>query len=248
MALPWLQPTRNSMPKETLVLLPGMMCNAGLFAPQVDALGGQYDIFIPELVSPSIEEMAQSVLDRVKSQNFNLAGLSMGGIVAMEIVRQAPDRVDRLALLDTNHLADAPENFDLRNRQIADVKNGKLRDVIIEEMKPVYLANKNKDNQALLDTLINMAMEVGAETFIAQSIALRDRKDQSQTLKTYTGPSVVLCGHEDNLCPVDRHQQMADLLANSELKIIADTGHISTLESPDAVTAEMKRWLQLPSH
>ena len=234
------------MPRETLVLLPGMMCNAGLFAPQSKALGAQYDIIIPQLVSPSIEQMAQSVLDDITSENFNLAGLSMGGIVAMEIVRQAPERVDRLALLDTNHLADAATNFALRNRQIADVKSGKLREVIIEEMKPVYLANKNRENQTLLDTLINMAMAVGPETFIAQSIALRDRGDQTEALKNYLGSSLILCGKEDNLCPVDRHEQMADLLANSELKVVADTGHISTLESPDEVTAAMKLWLQSP--
>jgi pimeloyl-ACP methyl ester carboxylesterase len=231
------------MTRETLLMLPGMMCNERLFAPQVNALDSRYDIIIPELSAPSIEQMARDVLSAVKASEFNLAGLSMGGIVSMEIVRQAPERVSRLALLDTNHLADAAQNFDIRNRQIEDVKKGKLRDVIVAEMKPVYLAKQNRNNQQLLDTLIEMAMDIGASNFIAQSIALRDRRDQSQTLKNYAGPSLVLCGAEDNLCPPERHEQIADLLPNSTLMLISGAGHIATLEAPNSVNIALEDWL-----
>lgn len=227
-------------------MLPGMMCDERLFAPQVDALAEKYDILIPELNSPSIQQMARDVLSVANANKFNLAGLSMGGIVAMEIVRQAPERVRRLALLDTNHLADAVDNFDLRTRQIEDVKQGKLRGVIVAEMKPVYLATQNQKNQQLLGTLIDMAMDIGAETFIAQSIALRDRKDQTEALKNYAGPALVLCGQEDKLCLPERHRQIDDLLFNSMLRIIADAGHITTLEAPEFVNLALEDWLARP--
>lgn len=232
------------MARETLVMLPGMMCDGRLFAPQVSALQDRCEILIPDLVSPSIEQMAKEVLASVEADSFNLAGLSMGGIVAMEMVRQAPERVNRLALLDTNHYADAADKFDLRNRQIEDVKQGKLREVIVEEMKPVYLAKQNQNDQELLDTLIEMAMDIGAETFIAQSIALRDRRDQTEALKVYSGSSLVLCGEEDNLCLPERHKEIADLLTNSVLKTIVGAGHITTLETPEQVNSAMLDWLQ----
>lgn len=233
------------MRRETLVFLPGMMCDERLFAPQVEALRAQYEIIIPKLGAPSIKEMADNVLDAVPSEKFNLIGLSMGGIVAMEIMRQASHRVLRLALLNTNHLADAPQNYATRNRQIEDVQNGKLHDVIVAEMKPHYLAKKNMDNEALLNILIEMAMDVGGERFIAQSIALRDRSDQSETLKTVRQPTLILCGEEDALCPPERHQQMAEIIPNGRMISIKNTGHISTLESPSEINECLLDWLKL---
>ena len=145
--------------------------------------------------------------------------------------------------MDSNHHADAPERYDIRNRQIEDVRAGRLRDVIIDEMKPVYLAEENRGNQELLDLLVDMAMDVGAETFIAQSIALRERPDYTEALRAYAGPSLVLCGEKDNLCPPERHREMAGLLPDAELAFIPSAGHISTLENPDAVNTAMRNWL-----
>ena len=235
------------MARETLVLLPGMMCDARLFGPQVEAFGARYDIVIPELVQPTIAGMAEAVLAGVSAGRFNLAGLSMGGIVAMAMAAIAPERIARLALLDTNHLADAPERFAIRNRQIADVEAGKLRAVIVDEMKPVYLASRNRDDQALLDLLIAMAMDCGAQAFIAQSQALRDRPDQTAALSGFRGPSLVLCGEEDRLCPVERHREMAALLVASRLVIVPGAGHISTLENAPAVNAALAQWLARPA-
>ncbi|MEZ5800629.1 MAG: alpha/beta hydrolase [Nitratireductor sp.] len=158
-----------------------------------------------------------------------------------------PDRIERLALLDTNHLADAPGRFEIRNRQINDVRVGRLREVIVDEMKPVYLAKANRSNQPLLDLLVAMAMDCGANAFVAQSIALRDRDDQSATLAACKQPALVLCGAEDELCPLDRHREMAGLLENSELVIVPGAGHISTLENPAAVTAAVEEWLARPA-
>ncbi len=231
------------MKRETLVLLPGMMCDRRLFQPQVDAFGDRYAIVIPELSQPTIVGMARHVLDVTPAGELNVAGLSLGGIVAMAMAQMVPDRIARLGLLDTNHRADAPERREIRARQIADVEAGKLRDVIIDEMKPAYLAKANASDERLLGLLVDMAMTVGPQTFIAQSLALRDRPDQTLALQVYRGPALVLCGAEDQLCPPARHREMASLLARPNLVIVPDCGHISTLENPSAVNAALRRWL-----
>lgn len=233
------------MQRETLVLLPGMMCDERLFAPQIAAFGDHYNIIVPKLDRPSITAMAEQVLSQIEAASFNLAGLSMGGIVAMEISRLAPDRVKRLALLDTNYRADAPARYDMRNRQIADVKAGRLKKIIIDEMKPTYLAKAHRHNKDLLAVLIDMAMNVGPEAFIAQSIALRDRADQAQVLKDFIKPSLVLCGAEDAICAPPLHEEMAEMLPASTLAVIPDSGHISTLEAEDAVNAALEDWLNV---
>ena len=155
----------------------------------------------------------------------------------------APERISRLALLDTNHHADLPERHEIRNRQIEEVLAGKLRAIIIEEMKPVYLAERNRGNQALLDLLVDMAMDVGADDFVAQSVALRDRPDQTAILGNLHVPALILCGEEDRLCPPVRHREMVGLMPDAELEIVPGAGHITTLENPDAVNAALQNWL-----
>lgn len=236
----------DCMAKETLVLLPGMMCDQRLFEPQIYALENDYAIFIPKLDVPaSIDGMAQRILDEIEIPAFNLLGLSMGGIVAMSMVGLAPERVLRLALLDTNHRADSCEKFVIRNRQILDVREGRLREVITNEMKPNYLATVNRKNQELLGLLIDMALDSGDEIFINQSLALRDRKDQTNALCNYVGPALVLCGEEDRLCLPILHEEMAELLPQAVFRKIKNCGHISTLEQPGAVIDELKNWLNV---
>ena len=232
------------MGSEILIFLPGMMCDERLFAPQIAALSGNHNIIVPGLTEETISGMAKSVLEKAGDHKINLVGLSMGGIVAMAMLDLAPQQISRLALLDTNHLADPAERYAIRNRQIEDVKQGKLREVIVEEMKPVYLAMENRQDEALLALLIDMAMDVGPETFVAQSLALRDRPEQTASLQNYAGKSLVLCGEEDALCPPERHHQMAELLGEATLDVIAGAGHISTLEQPERVTAALQNWLE----
>jgi len=237
------------MARETLILLPGMMCDARLFAPQTEAFGSTHDVLVPSLHQTSIDAMAEAVLAAAPDGPINVAGLSMGGIVAMAMLEKAPQRIARLGLLDSNHHADAPERFDIRNRQIADVRTGRLREVIIDEMKPVYLAPENRSDQDLLDLLVDMAMDVGAEAFVAQSVALRDRPERSAALRAYPGPALVLCGAEDRLCPPERHHEMVALLRDAELVLVPGAGHISTLENPAAVNAAFRNWLsRRPAH
>jgi len=224
-----------------LVLLPGMMCDARLFAPQTAALSGTRAVHHAPLSGhDTVESLAADVLDHAPPL-FALAGLSMGGIVAMEIVRQAPDRVARLALLDTNPLAEAAEVKARRVPQIEAARSGALTQVMRQEMKPRYLAAPDED---LLDLCLEMALSLGPEVFERQSRALADRPDQRATLRAYDGPTLLLCGRHDALCPVERHELMHDLMPQARLVIVEDAGHLPVLERPDAVNAAFKRWLE----
>ena len=221
-----------------LVLLPGMMCDARLFAHQTAALNATV---LPVTEGDNMEALAAVVL-RDAPDRFALGGLSMGGIVAMEVVRQAPHRVLGLALMDTNPLPELPEVRVRRGPQIDKAAAGGLESVMRDEMKPYYLAD-GPDRAAILDLCMDMALDLGPEVFIRQSLALRDRPDQSATLRIYQGQSLVLCGREDRLCPIARHELMHDLLPASTLCIIDGAGHLPTLERPEQTTAALRDWL-----
>lgn len=226
-----------------LVLLPGMMCDERMFAPQIAALSRDREITVGDITGhDTMHGLATSVL-AVAPERFALAGLSMGGIVAMEVMRLAPQRVTRLALLDTNPLAEAPAMRDRRTPQIENVKAGRLRTVMRDEMKPNYLADGD-GKQAILDLCMEMAEDLGAKVFIRQSLALRDRPDQQDTLRAVTVPTLILCGREDRACPVERHELMHRLIPHSTLTIIDGAGHLPTLEKPDQTNAALARWLE----
>ncbi|SHF64166.1 Pimeloyl-ACP methyl ester carboxylesterase [Loktanella atrilutea] len=226
-----------------LVLLPGMMCDARLYGPQVTALSGPRDVHVlPVTDHDTVQALAAAVLAAAPPR-FALCGLSMGGIVAMEVLRQAPDRVDRIALLDTNPKAEAPAVQEMRAPQIAAAQAGRLAAVMRDEMKPNYLAD-GPDKPAILDLCMNMALTLGPEVFVRQSRALRDRPDQQDTLRAARVPALILCGAEDALCPLHRHTLMHDLMPGSTLTVIAGAGHLPTLEKPDDTTAALRRWLE----
>jgi len=227
--------------KHTLALLPGMMCDQRLFAPQVSVLKNDYQIIIPNLtIAASMSEMARQVFAQLP-ESFALAGLSMGGILAMEILRQAPQKVTKLALLDTNPLAELSEVQSNRDRQIRDVREGGLMDVMSQEMIPRYLSAPDK---AINELCRDMAKHLGESAFVNQSLALQSRIDQCDTLASFTGPSLVLMGENDELCPLDRHQLMNKLLVNSQLCIINCAGHLPCLEQPEQTNAALKQWLE----
>ena len=186
---------------------------------------------------------ARQVLDMAPPR-FALAGLSMGGIIAMEVIRQAPERVSRVALMDTNPLADPPEKAPIREQQVEKVRNGGLRRVMREEMKPNYLAD-GPAKRGILDLCMEMARTLGPEVFVAQSQALQTRPDQSETLRNFTMPALVLCGQEDQLCPVERHKLMHALIPNSTLAVISGAGHLPTLEQPEQTNEALRKWLSM---
>ncbi|MBC6429095.1 MAG: alpha/beta hydrolase [Cellvibrionales bacterium] len=231
--------------KTPLVLLPGMLCDGRMWQAQVSDLAAICDPLIIGDISraSSIRKIAQQVLATAPG-HFALAGLSMGGIVALEIVRQAPERITHLALLDTNAYAEKPERQAKRAHEIDCAQVGQLRKLMIEQMKPLYLAKANRQNQTLLHLVLDMAMDLGPDVFERQSIALRDRPDASGTLATIRCPTLVLCGAEDALCPVAYHQYMQSQIPNARLEIIDNCGHLSALECPQQVNTHLRQWLQ----
>lgn len=235
---------RSEMP-EPLVLLPGMMCDARLFGPQIAALSADHCVTVaPITQAATVEDIAKSLLARLP-ERFALAGLSMGGIVAMEIVRRAPKRVTRLALMDTNPLAETPQTAAAREPQIVAARSGRLREVMRDEMKPKYLAD-GPSQKDVLDVVMQMAEALGPEVFVRQSRALQRRPDQQATLRRCRLPTLVLCGAEDTLCPVKRHEFMAELMPQAQLVVIDRAGHLPPLEQPDATTQALRDWMALP--
>ena len=227
--------------REPLLLLPGMMCDARLFAPQIAAFSGTRAVQVAPMIGDTIEAIAAGVIANAPPR-FALAGLSMGGIVAMDVLRQAPDMVSRLALLDTNPMGETPEVAAAREPQIALVKAGRLEDVMRDEMKPRYLAPGPRRIE-VLNIVMEMAGALGPEMFVSQSRALMRRRDAQDTLRRAACPTLVLCGSHDTVCPVSTHELMAGLIPGATLEIIEDAGHLPTLEKPEETTAALDRWL-----
>jgi pimeloyl-ACP methyl ester carboxylesterase len=223
-----------------VVLLPGMMCDARLWGPVMGAFAGRPVLHAPLTEGATIPALARAVL-ALAPPRFALAGLSMGGIVAMEIVHQAAGRVERLALLDTNPRAEAPEVQARRAPQIARALAGGLAAVMRDEMKPNYLHDPG--NTPVLDLCLEMALALGPETFRRQSLALRDRADRQAALAAYPGPALVLMGASDRLCPYDRHALMHALMPQSDFVVIPGAGHLPPLEQPGSTRAALTRWL-----
>jgi len=225
-----------------LVLIPGMMCDDRMWSDITSVVSDRMVIHAPITKADTVKELAALILGDAPPL-FALAGLSMGGIVAMELVRQAPDRVERLALLDTNPRAEAPEVAARRQGQIDRVLAGNLAAVMRDELKPGYLA-PGPQNTAVLDLCLDMALGLGPDVFARQSVALRDRLDQQDTLARFRRPALVLMGEHDRLCPRDRHDLMLRLMPQARLAIIPGAGHLPTLEQPAETLREMVRWLQ----
>jgi pimeloyl-ACP methyl ester carboxylesterase len=216
-----------------------MMCDERQWQPQLASLG-QAVFHADTTRADNFRDMAAQALAAAPDR-FAIAGLSMGGILAFEIWRQAPQRVTHMALLDTNPHAEKAERRALRPEQIETALAGGLRELAIESLKPLYLAAAHRDDTKLLGTILDMALDLGPEVFRSQSLALRDRSDSLATLPTIDCPTVILCGDEDALCPVEYHELMAKKIPDARLRIIENCGHLSSLEQPDIVTEEFNK-------
>ncbi|MEP1768604.1 MAG: alpha/beta fold hydrolase [Sulfitobacter sp.] len=231
--------------KEPLVLLPEMMCDARLFGPQIAELSCDTAVMVaPITMGDRVEETASALLD-ILPKRFALAGLSMGGIVAMEILRRAPDRVTRIALMDTNPLAETPVSAANREPQIVKVRSGRLAEVMRDEVQPTHLAPSPYRGE-VLELVMDMAQTLGPDVFIRQSRVLQRRKDQQATLRKCRVPALVLCGAYDALCPPKRHEFMAELIPYARLTVLDGSGHFPTLEQPAETTAALREWMNQP--
>ena len=223
-------------------MVPGMMCDERIFSPQIEELSQNLEVTIADISNfSSVSELASDVLKKAP-KSFSLLGHSMGGIVAMEIYSQEPKRIEKLILMDTNPKAELDEVKLKREPQIKEVNKGKLLEVMRDEMKPNYLA-ESENKRSVLNVCMDMALTLGPDVFINQSRALQSRLDQQNTIQSIKIPVLIMCGSEDKLCPVERHEMMHNMISDSDLKIINNAGHMPTLEQPRETTEVLKEWL-----
>lgn len=232
----------EQLSRDPLVLLPGMMCDARIFEPQIRALSAQWPVMVaPLLGGERIEDIAIQLLHQLPVR-FALAGLSMGGIVAMEILRRAPERVSRLCLMSTSPLPDTPAQAAMREPLIISARTGRLEDVMRKAMVADYLA-PGPQRIEILNLVHQMGLELGQGLFVDQTRALQRRRDQQGTLRKCKVPTLILCGEYDQLTPVKRHEVLAELIPNATLEVITAAGHLPTLERPDVVNRVLADWL-----
>ena len=225
-----------------LVLVPGLTCTARLYGPQVAALWP----FGPVTVADhrrdgEIGAVARRILASAPPR-FALAGLSYGGYIAFEIVRQAADRVIKLALLDTSARADTPEQTVGRNTQIGMAEGGRYGE-IADLSIPRYLNAKHQRDELLTALVRDMVAQTGPEAFVLQLKAIMSRPDSRPLLGSIRCPTLVLVGDGDAATPVELNKEIADGIAGAKLSVVPDSGHLSALEQPEAVNAALSAWL-----
>ncbi len=226
-----------------IVLIPGLLATARLYAPQIPHLWRAGPVTIADHTrDDSMSAIAARILATAPAR-FALAGLSMGGYIAFEMLRQAPQRIARVALLDTSARADAPEQSAMRRAQMSLAAQGRLGEVV-EQQFPRLVHRARHADMALREVVAVMAREVGAEAFIRQQTAILGRSDARPALGAIRCPALVLVGETDELTPPERAGEIAAGIAGSRLVTVAGCGHLSTLERPVEVTAALQEWLQ----
>ncbi len=230
---------------EPLLFIPGMMCDVRLFEHQVEHFSQERNVMIACATrGERIEEIASTILME-SPHKFALAGLSMGGIIAMEILRRAPERVTRICLMDTNPLAETPQSAAAYEPMIVGIKSGRMMDMIRGFLKPEFLA-PGPGRMAVLARMQEMAESLGPEVFMRQIRALQRRRDQQAVLRKCRVPALVMCGAHDGLTPPKRHEFMAELIPYAKLSIVETAGHVPTLEAPEVVNGLLTEWLSQP--
>jgi pimeloyl-ACP methyl ester carboxylesterase len=224
-------------------LVPGLLASARLYAPQLPALWRFGPVTIADHTrDDSMAAIARRILAAAPPR-FALVGLSMGGYVSFEIVRQAPERVVQLALLDTAAQPDTPEASDARRTQMALAEAGRL-DAVVENLFPRLVHPARRDDAALRAVVDAMAAEVGALGYLRQQRANITRPDSRATLAAICCPTLVLVGEQDALTPPERAVEIANGIAGARLVRLPDCGHLSALERPDEVTRALRAWLE----
>ena len=228
-----------------IVLVPGLLCSARLYSAQVTALWPQGQVAIADHRRDSdMAAIAAAILSNAP-ERFALAGLSMGGYIAFAMMRLAPERIARLALLDTSARPDLPEQTAGREKFIALAEGGNLSEVV-ESLIPRFLHRNRANDEPLKNEVRAMAAETGAEAFVRQTRAIMGRPDSRPLLSSIRCPTLVLVGEGDELTTPDMAKEIAGGIAGSTLTVVPDCGHLSTMEKPDAVNAALTAWLTKP--
>jgi len=231
--------------KTPLVLIPGLLCNERLWDHQIRHLADIAEISVGNtLEDDTISAMALRILDAAPPR-FALAGLSMGGYVAQEIMRREPDRVERLALVDTSARADTAEALKRRSGLIDLATKGKFKGVT-PRLLPLLIHPDRLEDQPLTSVIMGMAEKIGQEVFVRQQNTIMGRIDGRPDLARIAVPTIIICGREDALTPMEVQEELAAGIPGARLCVVEECGHLAPMERPHAVTALMRDWLLRP--
>ena len=229
---------RDTIP---VLFIPALAMPGELYEDQIKEIGRKHPVIIADhRQDDNFPDMAQRILKQAPEQ-FALIGLSMGGYAAFEIMRQAPQRVSQLVLMDTNHQTDNPEKRLNRERQIAIAQSGKYES-LLEPMWQGLVAPQRIDDASLKKRVTGMMRQTGADIFIRQQKAILTRLDSTPLLTDIRIPTLVIVGAQDQLTSPELAAKMADAIPDSRLEIVPDCGHLSVMEQPEAVTSILQRW------
>jgi pimeloyl-ACP methyl ester carboxylesterase len=224
------------------LLVPGLGCTSEIWSGQVAGLWLHGPVAIANhLVGDSVAAMASSILAAAPPR-FALAGISMGGYIALEIWRQAPERVRGLALIDTQARPDSPKTIAKRRDAVALAQSGKFRQVLLGAF-PLVVHRDHVDSEPLRDLHLRMSFANGVEVYGRHQQAIIARPDSRPDLASISVPTAVLVGDDDRLMPPELSQEMAEAIPGATLEIITNAGHLSLVEQPETTTAALQRWL-----
>ncbi|MGV2495364.1 alpha/beta fold hydrolase [Pelagerythrobacter aerophilus] len=228
-----------------ILFVPGLLCSAEIFQAQAAALWPLGPTTVAStLQGKTIGEVAKKILETAPPR-FALAGISMGGYICLEIMRQAPDRVARLALLDTTARPDTPEQTAQRRLTLEQARTGDFLSTALASLTSLVHPARRRDT-ALQDINERMARTVGLEGFARQLELIISRPDSRPSLAAIAVPTLVLVGDTDALTPVDRAQEIAEAISGSELVVVPECGHLSTIERPHEVSSALLDWMGRP--
>jgi len=231
----------NMMP---ILLVPGLPSSPRIYAPVMSALWAIGPVTVANHIrDDNMGAIARRILDEAPPR-FALAGHSMGGYIALEIIRQAPERVSRLALLNTQARPDTPEATSRRRGQMARAQAGEFRNVL-DELFAIFVHPMRRDRADLLQLVHDMGRDVGVEAFVRQQTAIIGRPDSRPTLATIACPTLVLTGDEDLAIPNSLSKEMADGIPGAKLVILSQCGHLAQPEQPEATANALVEWLRL---
>ena len=228
--------------KPFIVLIPGMMCNHDVFSYQINALEPFFNVIIKEFNEHRDIELGVKNLVSNLPSRFHLLGHSMGGIVAMELVRQYSERVLSLALLNTNPYKEKEELKERRNKLLKELDALDLISLMRSDYISRYFPIDCRDKNKLIQKCLDMASTLDKEVFYNQSIALRDRKDQTAALENLNCKTLLICGELDQLCPVSYHYDMNKMIERSDLIVLERAGHIPMFECPAILNSHLKNF------
>lgn len=226
----------------TVILLCGLLCDEKVWEAQATALGRDHDVRVVKFVQQdSMQAMAEHVLKDAPGR-FALAGHSMGGRVALEVMRRASERVERLALLDTGYEAAVPGEAGRRAVLVSQAREEGIDSIAAAWGLPM-LAPRRRNEPALVQAVFDMVGRMSGAIYEAQTRALLGRSDATEVLRNIACPTLILCGRQDGWSPPERHERMAELVPHAVLRLIDDCGHMSMMEQPEAVLDALRDWL-----